>query len=112
MNIKRWMYYVIFIFGLISISVYILTFFFKYSWINILGVTLITTYYHTCIRPLTGGIINYKYHNSINWNHWWFKEHRFEKAIYKVLLVKKWKKLMPTYDKVAFDFKKGLLRKY
>lgn len=110
MNIKKWMYYVIFIFGFVAIAFFVLSFCYDDAWIEILGVTLITSYYHICIRPLTGSILNLKYHNNINWNHWWFKEKKFEKRIYKFLKVKKWKKLMPTYDKDAFNFEEKSLK--
>lgn len=107
---KKWMYYVIFIFGLVAIAFFTLSFFYEYDWIEIVGVTLITTYFQVCIRPLTGGFMNLKYHNNIYFNHWWFKEHKGEKTIYKVLMVKKWKKMMPTYDKKAFNFRERSLK--
>ena len=60
------MYYVIFIFGLVAIAFFTVSFFYEYDWIEIVGVTLITTYYHVCLRPLTGGFMNLKYHNNID----------------------------------------------
>ena len=49
------------------------------------------------------------YHNKMNYNRWWFKEKRFEKTLYKILCVKKWKNKMPTYDPSAFNIYKHSL---
>ena len=54
--------------------------------------------------------MNLKYHNTIDFNHWWFKEKRFEKYFYKILMVKKGKKFMPTYDKKSFSFQEKSLK--
>ena len=69
MNIRKWMYYVIFIFGAVSITFFVMSFLYDYDCVEILGVSLITTYFQVCIRPLTGGFMNLKYHNTIDFNH-------------------------------------------
>ncbi len=109
MNLKKWMVYVIIIFGLISISFYISSFIIDNNTIEFIGITLLVTYYHSCIRPLTGSFINLKYHNNINYQLKWFQSHPFEQKIYQLLNVKKWKKLLPTYDKSFFDIKNNTL---
>ncbi len=109
MNLRPWMKWIIPIFFIITIGVYIPSFFVDNDVLEVIGVTLITTFYHTCFRPLTGSIINVIYNNKMDFTKWWFKERRFEKSLYKILKVHKWKKFFPTYDKTAFDFRgKGL----
>ena len=105
MNSKPWVKWFLLIFFVVTLTFFILSLVMDNNTIEIIAVTLITTFYHFCIRPLTGTIINLKYHNNMNFNLWWFKERKFEKNLYKILRVKRWKKLIPTYDKVAFDIK-------
>lgn len=102
---KTWAKWVISIFFIIVMTFFILSFFIKNNIFEIITVTLITAFYHVCIRPLTGIIINKIYHNKMNFNLWWFKERKFEKRLYKILRVKHWKNIMPTYDKNSFDIK-------
>lgn len=106
MNLRPWMKCVIPVFFIIASGVYIPSLFIDNSILEIVGVTLITTFYHTCVRPLTGSVINAIYHNKMDFTKWWFKEKKIEKPVYKFLKVHKWKNVFPTYDKSAFDFKK------
>ncbi len=105
MNLKPWMKWAIPIFFIIASGVYIPSLFLSNNILEIVGITLITTFYHTCVRPLVGSVINATYHNKMDFNKWWFKERKIEKRLYKLLKVHKWKKFFPTYDKTAFDFK-------
>ncbi len=111
MNLRPWMKWLIPIFFVSASGVYISSFFIDDIVLEIVGVTLITTFYHTCVRPLTGSFINAIYHNKMDFNKWWFKEKGFEKPLYKFLKVHKWKKVFPTYDKTAFDFKNKSIEK-
>ncbi len=105
MNLRPWMKWTIPVFFIIASGVYIPSFFVDDSVLEIVGVSLITTFYYACVRPLTGSIINAIYHNKMDFNKWWFRDRKFEKPLYKLLKVHKWKKIFPTYDKTAFDFK-------
>lgn len=102
---KAWIKWIILIFFIVSTTFFILSFFIDNNTFEIFAVTLITTFYHSCIRPLTGYVVNAIYHNKINFNLWWFNERKFEKNLYKILCVKHWKNIMPTYDKSSFDIK-------
>ncbi len=42
---------------------------------------------------------------KINREHWWFREKPFEKGLYKVLRVKKWKDKALTYNPELFSLK-------
>ncbi len=105
MNFKPWIKYFISIFFVISTFFLVLSFIIDDNTIEIIAVSLITTFYHACVRPLAGLIINMRYHNKMNFNLWWFQERKFEKALYKLLLVKHWKKVIPTYDKTSFNIR-------
>lgn len=105
MNIRHWMKWAIPIFFIIASGVYFPSLFIDNDVLEFVGVTLITTFYHTSVRPFAGSIINGIYHNKMNFNKKWFREKRFEKPLYKFLKVHKWKNVFPTYDKTAFDFK-------
>ena len=105
MNLKPWIKYFISTFFIISLSFFILSLLIDDNTIEIIAVTLITTFYQACIRPLAGSLIIMKYHNKMNFNLWWFKERKFERLLYKILKVKRWKTAIPTYDKTAFDIK-------
>ena len=100
---------IVIIMGVISITIFTLQFFIDNEFLTTLGITLITTFFQGCVRPYTGLIINNIYHNRMNYNRWWFKEKRFEKTLYKILCVKKWKNKMPTYDPSAFNIYKHSL---
>ena len=103
MKFKKSIKWFILIFFIVSITMFNLSFFVNSNIVKTLAITFITIFYHTCIRPLTGIIIDKIYHNKMNFNLWWFKERKFEKNLYKILQVKCWKKFIPTYDKSAFD---------
>lgn len=87
-----------------TIAFYILSFIYKYDWMEITAVTLLTIFFHSCVRPFTGVVIDLIYNNKMNYKRKWFKEKKFEKGLYKFLLVKKWKNFIPTYNKDQFDF--------
>jgi len=42
---------------------------------------------------------------KINQNHWWFREKPFERKLYELLRVKKWKGRALTFDPQAFSLK-------
>ena len=69
-------------------------------------ITLGTCFYHFAVRLIVGHSIDAIFHNKMNYNRWWFKERKFESRLYKLLLVKKWKKHMPTYNSEYYDIKK------
>lgn len=55
-------------------------------------------------------IINVIFHNNFDYNRKWFQEKKFEKHLYKVLKVKKWKDKMPTFAPEMMDLKMHTLK--
>ena len=70
-----------------------------------LGITFGTIFYHLAVRLAIGGLIDAKYHNHMDYTQKWFQEKPFEKKLYQVLKVKKWKKWLPTFNPEDFDLK-------
>ena len=69
-------------------------------------ITIITTLYHFAMRLLVGFSVDKMFNNKFDYNSKWFKEHSWEKKLYKMLNVKKWKNGMPTWDEDIFNPKK------
>ena len=68
------------------------------------GITAFTVMYHFWVRIIMGNVSKiFKKH--INYNQWWFKEKKFEKGLYKLLRVKKWKGKALTYNPETFSLK-------
>lgn len=70
-----------------------------------IAITFGTISYHFLMRLAVGYVINSIFHNSLNFNKEWFQEKKFEKHLYKVLKVKKWKDKMPTFAPEMLDLK-------
>ncbi len=70
------------------------------------GVTAFTIVYHFWGRILLGNLTKlFRIHHGQRW----FREHGFEKRLYKLLCVRKWKEKVLTYDPEAYDVKKHTL---
>lgn len=69
-------------------------------------ITFGTMLYHFAMRLAVGSLIDAKYHNRMNHTKKWFEEKPFERGLYKLLQVKKWKKYLPTYNPQDFDIKR------
>jgi len=72
-------------------------------WVGIVAFMLV---YHLWGRIIMGNVSKLF---KINPNHPWFKEWQFEKKLYKLLLVKKWKGKALTYNPEAFSLEKHSL---
>lgn len=73
-----------------------------------IGITAFTIMYHFWVRIIMGNFSKlFKEH--INYKQWWFKERKFEKKIYKLLKVKKWKDKALTYNPDSFSLKEHTL---
>lgn len=70
-----------------------------------MAITFGTISYHFVMRLAVGYIINGIFHNNFDYNKKWFQEKKFEKHLYKVLKVKKWKDKMPTFAPEMLDLK-------
>lgn len=62
--------------------------------------------YHLWLRLIMGNVTKLF---KINCNSRWFKENKFEKKLYKILKVKKWKGKALTYNPEAFSIKNNSL---
>ena len=69
------------------------------------AITFGTTFYHLGIRLAVGYLVNAKYHNQMDYTNKWFTEKNFERKLYKIIQVKKWKKWLPTFNPQDFDVK-------
>ncbi len=66
------------------------------------GVTAFMLVYHLWGRIIMGNVTKLF---LINRDHWWFRERGFEKKLYKLLRVKKWKDKALTYNPELFSVK-------
>ena len=69
-----------------------------------IGITAFTIMYHLWMRIIFGNITT-KFKKHISYKHWWFKERKFEKTLYKFLKVKKWKNKALTFQPELFSVK-------
>ena len=72
------------------------------------GITAFTITYHFWGRIILGNVSKL-FRKHINYKQWWFKERKFEKKLYEVLKVKKWKGKALTYNPEQFDLKENSL---
>ena len=84
----------------ISLPVYVVT---KNDILETVTITIGVTLYHFVMRLAVGTIVNSIMKNNANHNNAWFREKRFEKKLYKLIHVRKWKKRLPTYRPETFD---------
>ena len=69
------------------------------------AITFGTIFYHLAVRLAVGYLIDAKYHNQMDYTKKWFAEKSFERKLYKIIQVKKWKNRLPTYNPQDFDLK-------
>ena len=79
------------------------------GWLLTVCITCGTVFYHFAMRMAVGTLYNAILHNRVNYTLWWFQPRRFEKRLYDLLRVKRWKNAMPTYDPHTFDPKQHTL---
>lgn len=73
-----------------------------------IGITAFTITYHFWGRIILGNVSKL-FRKYINYKQWWFKERKFEKKLYEILKVKKWKRKALTYNPEQFDLKQNSL---
>lgn len=71
-----------------------------------MAVTFGTIFYHLAVRLAAGYFIDATFQNHMDYTKKWFSEKGFERKLYRMLQVKKWKKWLPTYQPEYFDMKK------
>ena len=80
------------------------------SVIEIVTISVGVTLYHFAMRLAVGTTVNFIMKNQADHENAWFRERRFEKNLYAMLGVRKWKKYLPTYSSDAFDTSKKTLK--
>ena len=70
------------------------------------AITFGTVFYHFAMRLAVGYIIDFSFHNHIDYRKKWFQERSFEAKLYKKLRVKQWKKLIPSFRPEDFSLEK------
>lgn len=78
--------------------------------IETITITIGITLYHFAMRLAVGTIVNLIMKNKANHNNIWFREKSFEKKLYNLLHVRKWKKYIPTYSPDTFDTSKKTVK--
>lgn len=68
-----------------------------------LGITFMTICYHFTARLVIGTLMDVISLSQFDPESWRFRELKFERKLYKILRVKKWKRFMPTYVNGKFD---------
>lgn len=66
------------------------------------GIVAFMIVYHFWLRLIMGNVSKLL---PIRRDHWWFREHPFEKKLYRFLRVNRWKAKVPTYNPELFDLK-------
>ena len=77
---------------------------------EVITITIGVALYHFVMRLVVGTVVNLIMKNEANHNSVWFREKRFEKKLYNLLRVRKWKKYIPTYSPDTFDTNKKTVK--
>ncbi|MBQ9832942.1 MAG: hypothetical protein IJO48_04330 [Clostridia bacterium] len=70
------------------------------------GIVSFMVLYHFSLRIFMGNITK---RFRIDYNHCWYRQRNFEKSLYKILAVRKWKRKVLTFEPEAFDIKNRTL---
>ena len=68
-----------------------------------LAITMGTTLYHFAMRLAVGFFYDKLMNNKADLGKWWYQPKKIEKSIYKILKVKNWKGIMPSYEPELFN---------
>lgn len=61
------------------------------------------TFYHFGMRLLVGFLVSAAAGDHFDYRSPWFQSHAWEPALYRSLHLRRWKKLLPTYDPSQYD---------
>lgn len=70
---------------------------------QILYITFMTFSYHFIMRLIVGAVTNLLFGKFYDYNSKWFTQKPFEKKLYKILKVKKWKEKVPMWNPGSFS---------
>ncbi len=76
-----------------------------------LTITAATAFYHFAMRLAVGTVVDTLTKNGINCESRWFCEKKFEKKLYKLMQVKKWKHFIPTWEPQKFSLEHNDMKK-
>lgn len=91
------------LFCVLTVAFSVLSVVYGNSAVTAAAITFGTILYHFVMRLFVGAVTpkNFRYSQP------WFAERKFEKKLYKLLRVKKWKKYMPTYNPASYFVEKN-----
>ncbi|MBB1080339.1 hypothetical protein H5S09_10555 [Limosilactobacillus sp. STM2_1] len=72
-----------------------------------LAITLLVIFYHFTMRLVVGNVL--EPHLKLTDTSWWFKVRLWEQHLYRLLKVKKWKRLLPTYAPAKYNLQQHSL---
>ena len=75
----------------------------KQPWQSSMAITCGVIAYHMLIRFLSPVILQFIFHRQYDCRAWWFRQRKWEPALYRILKVKKWKGKAMTYDPREFS---------
>ena len=105
-NKKIFLYIAYFLLILITLGLFIITRLDFNPVLFTVFISTFTTLFHFTIRFSFANIICNLIKKLIRYDAWWFREKPFEKMLYRILFVKKWKETLPTWNEG--DFKVSL----
>lgn len=73
-------------------------------------ITFFTTLFHFTIRFSVANAFYKLIEKNCSYDRWWFREKRFEKKLYRFLMIKKWKRKMPTWNDGDFSLNQNDLK--
>ena len=76
---------------------------FSHGALLIAAISCGTTAYHFVMRLAVGYAYHAALHNRVNAHHPWFRTHKWEERLFRLLRVDRWRGGMPTYDPDAFS---------
>lgn len=99
MNVKRFYLFINIIFTLLTAVFVCVAVFTHNDTVVTLAITFGTCFYHFAVRLAVGRLMP----KNFNHNSFWFREKDFERNLYKMLKVKKWKHKAPTYNSITYS---------
>ena len=96
------------IFIMLTVVFAVAHYIYRQGWMLSAYVTFLTISYHFSMRLIVGEVVSVIYRNrEFNLNSAGFRIHRFEKDLYRILNVKKWKVHMITAKPEQFDLREN-----
>lgn len=74
-----------------------------------MGIAFMVIAYHLIVRLVIGTLVDAVCDNQIDSSKGWFEDSDSERAFYRLIGVRRWKKKLPTFDEAAFSMKKHSL---